>query len=67
MPVTTTGLPKIYDYFDFTRAGRIDTSIVKQCEADDETVIIGLSGRKLKVCLFDEICKLLIFFLLDCL
>uniref|UniRef100_A0AC34F3M2 Peptidase S8/S53 domain-containing protein n=1 Tax=Panagrolaimus sp. ES5 TaxID=591445 RepID=A0AC34F3M2_9BILA len=44
---TSEGLPKIMDYFDFTGAGDVDTSVVK--EMDSKNVLIGLSGRKLKI------------------
>uniref|UniRef100_A0AC35EVQ4 Peptidase S8/S53 domain-containing protein n=1 Tax=Panagrolaimus sp. PS1159 TaxID=55785 RepID=A0AC35EVQ4_9BILA len=44
---TSEGLPKIVDYFDFTGAGDVDTSVIK--EADSKNYLIGLSGRKLKI------------------
>uniref|UniRef100_A0A914Q9E7 Peptidase S8/S53 domain-containing protein n=1 Tax=Panagrolaimus davidi TaxID=227884 RepID=A0A914Q9E7_9BILA len=47
MQKTSIGLPKIVDCFDFTGAGNVDTSIVR--ESDNKNVIIGLSGRSLKI------------------
>uniref|UniRef100_A0AC34GSZ1 Peptidase S8/S53 domain-containing protein n=1 Tax=Panagrolaimus sp. ES5 TaxID=591445 RepID=A0AC34GSZ1_9BILA len=44
---TSNGLPKIIDCFDFSGAGDVDTSIIR--EMDDERCLIGLSGRKFKI------------------
>uniref|UniRef100_A0AC34GCA3 Subtilisin n=1 Tax=Panagrolaimus sp. ES5 TaxID=591445 RepID=A0AC34GCA3_9BILA len=49
MQYTTTGIPKILDCFDFTSGIKIDTSAVFQAERMNN-IVIGLSGRKLKVC-----------------
>uniref|UniRef100_A0A914QK08 Subtilisin n=1 Tax=Panagrolaimus davidi TaxID=227884 RepID=A0A914QK08_9BILA len=46
LQTTSEGHPKIIDCFDFTGIGDVDTSIVK--EMDSKSVLIGLSGRKLK-------------------
>uniref|UniRef100_A0AC34FCF8 Peptidase S8/S53 domain-containing protein n=1 Tax=Panagrolaimus sp. ES5 TaxID=591445 RepID=A0AC34FCF8_9BILA len=47
MQTTSDGLPKIIDCFDFTGAGDVDTSVIK--EGDSKNVLIGLSGRKLRI------------------
>uniref|UniRef100_A0A914QWG9 Peptidase S8/S53 domain-containing protein n=1 Tax=Panagrolaimus davidi TaxID=227884 RepID=A0A914QWG9_9BILA len=44
---TSEGHPKIIDCFDFTGAGDVETSIIK--ELDSKNILIGLSGRKLKI------------------
>uniref|UniRef100_A0A914Z429 Uncharacterized protein n=1 Tax=Panagrolaimus superbus TaxID=310955 RepID=A0A914Z429_9BILA len=44
---TSDGRPKIIDCFDFSGAGDVDTSVIK--EMDAENYLIGLSGRKLKI------------------
>uniref|UniRef100_A0AC34FZ02 EF-hand domain-containing protein n=1 Tax=Panagrolaimus sp. ES5 TaxID=591445 RepID=A0AC34FZ02_9BILA len=46
---TTECLPKIIDCFDFSEDGKVDTSVIKEVDADNS--LIGLSGRKLKVCI----------------
>uniref|UniRef100_A0A914PTV4 Peptidase S8/S53 domain-containing protein n=1 Tax=Panagrolaimus davidi TaxID=227884 RepID=A0A914PTV4_9BILA len=48
---TTTGLPKIIDFFEFSNFlsedGKIDISMIR--EIDGDNVITGLSGKKLKI------------------
>uniref|UniRef100_A0AC34FFJ7 Peptidase S8/S53 domain-containing protein n=1 Tax=Panagrolaimus sp. ES5 TaxID=591445 RepID=A0AC34FFJ7_9BILA len=47
MQTTSEGFPKIIDCFDFTGVGDVDISVIK--ETDSKNVLIGLSGRKLKI------------------
>lgn len=49
LKVTSSGQHKIIDIVDCTGAGDVDTSTIKT--PDDNDVIIGLTGRKLKVIL----------------
>uniref|UniRef100_A0AC34G2D2 Peptidase S8/S53 domain-containing protein n=1 Tax=Panagrolaimus sp. ES5 TaxID=591445 RepID=A0AC34G2D2_9BILA len=44
---TTEGLPKIIDYFIFGEDEKVESSVIK--EVDAENTLIGLSGRKLKI------------------
>lgn len=48
MKLTTSGKTKVVDMYDASGAGDVDTS--KVVEADKDGYIIGLTGRKLKVC-----------------
>jgi len=49
---TSHGLPKLLDCIDCSGAGDIDTSTVRMAETagDGTSTLIGLTGRKLKVC-----------------
>uniref|UniRef100_A0A914ZDD9 Subtilisin n=1 Tax=Panagrolaimus superbus TaxID=310955 RepID=A0A914ZDD9_9BILA len=52
MQKTTTGRPKVIDCFDFTGAGNVDTSVIKEFNNNGfNKSITGLSGRLLNVIL----------------
>lgn len=51
--VTSDGKPKIIERFDCSGAGDVDTSKVVQAP---DGYILGLTGRKLKVCLYNTFC-----------
>uniref|UniRef100_A0A914ZG31 Peptidase S8/S53 domain-containing protein n=1 Tax=Panagrolaimus superbus TaxID=310955 RepID=A0A914ZG31_9BILA len=44
---TSEGLPKIIDSFNFNKDVKIDTSVIR--EVDTDNILIGLSGKKLKI------------------
>lgn len=51
--MTTDGKPKIIERFDCSGAGDVDTSKVVQAP---DGYILGLTGRKLKACLWNIFC-----------
>uniref|UniRef100_A0AC35ETJ4 Uncharacterized protein n=1 Tax=Panagrolaimus sp. PS1159 TaxID=55785 RepID=A0AC35ETJ4_9BILA len=49
MQKTTIGSPKVIDCMDFTGAGNVDTSVIKEFNNNYRNNIIGISGRLLNI------------------
>lgn len=57
--MTSDGLPKVIDLIDTSGSGDVCTKMVRRTEGVSNRTIQGLSGRRLKVCMYSALCDII--------